>query len=222
MNDFLTKLTQLFPKDKRILLPLIPLVLFVLLVMFVISLVFTPTQPSPNEEIEIPIPTQANTDNLPTSTPTESTSVPQEDSGTPLHGEVALYEESSTLEKKETLSDGSIKYYLSSNTEGRPDVIIARGEAQDTIFQRSVIPQTGTPILLSEYLDFFGEPERIIPGSRFYGPEAQTYLYAQSRGTAYIANPQTNRVLELHTFAPMSIEQYIQKFGEDIASNPNP
>jgi hypothetical protein len=92
MNDFLTKLTQLFPKDKRILLPLIPLILFLLLIIFVSSLIFTPTQTPPTEENELPIPTQADTDIPPTRIPTESTAVPHEDSGTPLHVEVALYE----------------------------------------------------------------------------------------------------------------------------------
>lgn len=220
MNNFITKIFSSFSENKRILIPLIPLIL---LISFVIILIlfslFTPTQQPPQEEQNFPNPTSVD---LEITQPPISATPSEEHNASSAHGETILYEGAPNLEGKEMLPDGSIKYSFTTTTPGRPDVVITIGEEQNTVFERTVIPQTGTPILLSEYLDFFGQPERIISGSRFYGPNARTYIYAQSRGSAFIANSQSNRILELQTFAPMNVDEYIKRFGEDLLITPAP
>jgi hypothetical protein len=216
MNNFILKLQSLLPGNRKILIPLIPLVLFLLIFIFAASLAFITPPQEPQEEPEVPIPTPANETVSPTFLPTQSPQSEGVGEGEQPHGETILYENSPLLEKKESFPDLSKKYSLTSSTPDRPNVIITIGEEQNQVFQRSVIPQSDPPITIPEYLEFFGQPERTIKGSHFYGPDAQIYIYAQTRGFAYIANTQTNRILELHTFAPMSVEDYTKKYGEDI------
>lgn len=214
MNNLFTKFKILFAENKKIIIPLIPLVFFILIFIFVLSLSAISPQPTTQNGQEVPSPTQANENTKPTFSQQPTVSPEQQDDN-PVHGDenVILYENDQLLEKKEILSDGSTKYSLSSSVQSRPNVIITRDQEQNIVFERTVIEQTGKPILLADYLSFFGQPERTIAGSQFYGTSAQIYILA-SQGVAYIAIPQTNRVLELHTFAPMSVDEYLAKFGD--------
>lgn len=215
MNTLFTKFKTLFLENKRILIPFIPLFLFILFFITLVSFVaFSPQQTTPDGQT-VPIPTKTNENSSPSLS--QSPKATQEET---LHqdidGDESIYDNNPNLEKKEQLPNGTLKYSLTSETTGRPNIVIVRATNQDIAFERTVISQNAKPIVLSDYLEFFGQPERIIKGSRFYGANAQTYIYAKTRGTAFIVNPQTNRVLELQTFAPMSIENYIQKFGDDL------
>jgi hypothetical protein len=124
---------------------------------------------------------------------------------TEVHGEIILYDDHPDLLKKDVLADGTTRYTMSSHNPSRPNIIIVTQNEEGEVFERAV--------LLSEYLKFFGPPEQIQKGSGFYGPDTQLYLYP-SEGRSYIANPKTDIVLELHVFAPMSVEDYLKRFDE--------
>ncbi|HSA84480.1 MAG TPA: hypothetical protein VLF20_06385 [Patescibacteria group bacterium] len=214
MNIFFSKYKSLFLENKRVLIPLIPLVLFVLF--FIVILFFSVLSPqSPQAGQNLPIPTTAAGDNQPTTQTSPFPQEQQEDGSSNVHGKISLYESDPLLQKKESLSDGLVRYAFQSSNSKRPNITIVKGEAEDLIFQRMVIEQTGDPVLLTEYLEFWGQPTNIFKGSHFYGNDAQTYFYA-NKGTAFIANPKTNRVLELHTFVLSGVQEYLQKYGEDI------
>ena len=178
---------------------------FLLFLVLVMILSFG-TQQQGTQQQTIPTPTTAVSASLaPSPTPFVSD----------VHGGDELYESDPTLQKKETLTDGSIKYTFLSTNPSRPNIIIVQGQYKDTIYERSQVIDGEPPVLLTEYLTFFGQPTKIMKGSRIYGADAQTYFYAE-RGWAYIANPKTDRVLEIQDFPSMDISEYLTKYGEDI------
>lgn len=68
---------------------------------------------------------------------------------------------------------------------------------------------------LSEFKSKYGEPEKEISGSNYYGKVFTTYIYG-SNGITLIANPYSDEIYEVHNFSPMSADQYIQTWGEDL------
>ena len=101
---------------------------------------------------------------------------------------------------------------MSSHVPARPDIIIVRGDEQDDVFNRSV-SNPETPIFVKDYLEILGQPAKIIKGSKFYGPEAEWYLYTQS-GKAFVT--KNDQVLEVHVFSSMNENEYIDKYGDDL------
>lgn len=63
-----------------------------------------------------------------------------------------------------------------------------------------------------------GQPEKTAPGSKFYGYHMNTYIYA-SKGIVFIGNPNINEVFEIQSFTPMSVEEYINNYGQDISES---
>lgn len=118
------------------------------------------------------------------------------------------------LQNKEELPDGAKRYTFDSPNPSRPNMYIGKEENDLILFERSVISQEGKPITLTDYDAAYGEPEQVISGTQFYGSETNLYIYG-SKGIAFIANPQTDRILELHTFPVMSAEEYLQKYGDE-------
>lgn len=118
------------------------------------------------------------------------------------------------LKNKEPQPDGTTKITFDSPNPDRPNVLIGEEATDKILFERSVISQDGKPITLSEYLNAYGEPERVISGTQSYGAETNLYIFA-GRGIAFIANQTTDRVLELHTFPVMTTESYLQKFSNE-------
>ena len=205
-----TKLRVLFSGNKRILIPLVPLVLFIVaFIVFVFFSAFSPSAPLPPQEDPLtPTPSIA----IDIVSPTEQ---PGEDHSDGDGDMIVSYEDISTFQKKEPLPEGLFKYAFFSGRPGRPNIIVASPDGQGALFESSVSSPTALPSL-SEYLSLFGQPERTFVGSKFYGPSAHIYIYAQTKGFAFIADPKTNTVLETHHFPPMSVEDYIRRFGEDI------
>jgi hypothetical protein len=121
--------------------------------------------------------------------------------------------------KKELLPNGSIRYVFSSLSSARPNEIIVRNGV--VIFERIIIPAKKGDLgyaTISDFISKFGNPERAIRGSNFYGWAWTTYIYA-SRGFSFIANPNTDEVFEIQLYEPTKVDDYIEKYGQDI--NPN-
>ncbi len=211
MNTFVTNIIAFALRYKLYFFLSIPLVL-ILFSVILISFFQSPVSQTPRTSVIPTVVSHTNSPPIPTTKPTglNRTIEPVES----VEGEGI--EDRSGLLKKEQLSDGTTQYTYTSPNPERPNIIIARDE-QDILFERAVsLPDY--PVKISEYTQPYGQPERIIRGSLFYGSSAETYIYAQ-RGFAFIANPETTLVLEQHLFSPVSVNEYIKKYGDDIPSN---
>lgn len=131
-------------------------------------------------------------------------------------------EKSLKITKKESSTGGTIRYSFQSNNPLRPDQI----ELQDGVvkFERVYIPEDPSDpgyLKISDMESKFGKAELIKPGSKFWGSMAKTYIYAK-KGFVFIGNPYTNEVFEIQQFKPMSTEEYLTQFGEDVTSGEIP
>jgi hypothetical protein len=118
---------------------------------------------------------------------------------------------------KQTLPTGGIEYSFQSEIDARPATIVTDKNGT-VIFERILTPEepdaTGYT-LISDFKNKYGEPDRDIGGSHFYEWAIHTYIYA-SKGFALVGNPNTDEVFEIHNFQPMTVDEYITKFGEDL------
>ena len=149
-----------------------------------------------------------------TSFPNPSTSPQQQLPTPPLETEdqTSALNTRSDLQKKEALPGGATQYTFSSSNPARPNMFITIN--QSIVFERLVV-SSESPLKITENTAEYGLPEVVIQGSRFYGDTALTYIYA-GMGIAFIANPAANSVLERHGFSPMTVDEYIKFYGEDI------
>lgn len=115
------------------------------------------------------------------------------------------------LQKKDIKSDGTTTYIFTSNNPSRPNITIV-SESKNLIFSRT-LNSTDSPMAnVSVLIESLGEAERVIQGSKFYGPQADIYIYA-SLGLVFIGNTQTDESFEEQHFPPMSVDAYLQRFG---------
>jgi hypothetical protein len=71
---------------------------------------------------------------------------------------------------------------------------------------------------LSSYLSLLGEPESILPGSKTYGRNVNFYIFA-SKGITIIGRPFSDEVEEVQQYTPMTVDEYIKIWGDDIQEN---
>lgn len=122
--------------------------------------------------------------------------------------------------KKEASIEGTLIYSLNSQNPIRTDQIITRNE--QIVFQRTYIPEDPSDpshLLISAMIEKHGQPEKVIQGSKLWGPFMNNYIY-NTKGLAFIGNPNTDEVYELQNFTPLSLDEYIQKYGDDIDETP--
>ena len=79
----------------------------------------------------------------------------------------------------------------------------------------TVDPETWQHPPLSSYLKVYGQPEAEYTGSNTYGSRFKTYLYP-SKGLAFIGNPGPDELYEIQVFEPLTLDQYLNKWGSDI------
>lgn len=88
-----------------------------------------------------------------------------------------------------SLGGNKVNYSFHSPISVRPNEI--RTNNGIAVFERSLTPEKSNEAgyaKISEYKKKYGEPERVIKGSRFYDWIAETYIYAH-KGFAFIGNP---------------------------------
>jgi hypothetical protein len=110
------------------------------------------------------------------------------------------------------------KYTNASSLISRSNSVVTDSN-NTVIYQQTVFlaPNTKLPSI-SAYTTQYGNPEKEITGSKYYGISAVTMIYA-SKGITIIGNPNTKEVYELQQYVPMSVEGYIQAYGQDISEN---
>lgn len=115
---------------------------------------------------------------------------------------------------REVLGSGDQRYTIPSQIDTRPNEVLFHGDK--AVFERTIIVQSQDKTLtISGLIASLGQPEKIAPGSKFYGYYLKTYIYA-SKGIAFIGIPDINEVFELQSFVPSSIDEYMRNYGEDI------
>ncbi len=121
-----------------------------------------------------------------------------------------------------TLPDGNTKLNFESPINSRPNEVITKNGI--VIYEKDLTPQdpqSSEFISLTSVFASFGQPERLIKGSKYYGSFLNQYIYA-GKGFSLVANPNNNEVYEMIFFEPMSVEGYISKYGDDITSRSEP
>ncbi len=214
MNTNQSKIFQFIQQYKIYILLLLPIFIFLIAILV--------TLPSGSQTIN-----NTNESTNSTKTTTNNGSAPQNVSrtsttviptatageGTDADTEIDFYADSDA--QREVLDNGNIKYTTTSPTSGRPNVAQVKSDGSGVVFERSVIDLSGAPIFLNDYLSVYGQPQQVREDHSYYGLNAVVYIYA-SEGLAYVVSKPTGRILELHTFVPMSVNNYIQLHNEHL------
>ena len=127
-----------------------------------------------------------------------------------------------TVENKEVLPDGSVRYTLKSPLITRKNEVIVKNNV--VVFERILVPEKRGAegyATISEFREKFGEPEEVVRGSKYYGFMISTLIYAE-QGFSLIANTITDEVYEIQRFQPMSVASYREQYGEDIDEDSGP
>lgn len=201
MKKYLTQISTFIKRYKVFLIFLTPLFVMVFLIPFFSS--------SPNGESQETI--QSNITPTTTNSPIETTDAPLLDVDNHDH-EPIDEDEKALIQREEVLKNGVTKYTLASYNPQRPNIRLIKDD--NVLFSRVVI-SPDFPLQSSGFDEVYGDPERIIQGSRFYGVSVKTMIYSEL-GIANIIDPGTGLVLEQHIFQPMDVDQYIRTYGEDI------
>ena len=121
---------------------------------------------------------------------------------------------------KKTTENGNIKYSIPSVLSFRPnEVIFSKGVSS---FERTVLLTDDASFKYPKaqaLMQSFGKPERIIRGSKVYGYNVSNFIYPNT-GLAFIAEEESGNVFEVQTFVPLSLDQYITSYGQDIQEVP--
>ena len=116
---------------------------------------------------------------------------------------------------KTILADGSVQYTYDSGTPNRPDMIIVKDGI--IIFQRTPVYKT----TIDDYKRFYKNPQYTAKGSRFWGQNTVTYIFL-SKGFAFAGDTTTNQTVEQMYFKPVSLNEFKQKYAEDIIGDITP
>jgi hypothetical protein len=202
MRNIISKTTSLLYLYKWIFLLCVPILVFLGFIFYISSSPQTTTSPNnisptiaPFEKtlITIPQPTQAE----------------EADSENENYTDIEQRED---FQKKEIRSDGSVVYTFASDNPQRPNILIVTRD-NNLIFSRTLNSKDLPLASITTIKETIGEPEKTIQGSKFYGQEAVIYLYS-SAGLTLIANLKTDEVFEEQHFTPMSVDAYLQRFGD--------
>lgn len=181
----------------------IKLLVFALLVIIILTTIILALQTSPQDRA-----------------PTEQ---PQDISGKKtIIGKKITQETEKKLDiiNKEASGEETLIYSLNSKNPLRTDQIITQNEK--IVFERIYIPEDPSDpnhLLISVMIAKYGQPEKVIQGSKLWGPFMNTYIY-NNTGMAFIGNPNTDEVYELQNFTPLSLDEYIRRYGDDIDETP--
>lgn len=86
------------------------------------------------------------------------------------------------------------------------------------IFERIITPKDKSLpgfVTLSVFTDAFDKPQEVVFGSKTYGGSIKIYIYA-SRGLTVFANQRSDIVYEIHRYAPTTVNEYKNSFGNDL------
>lgn len=204
MNSFF----QLLPKKTRI------LIIFLLVVIVILFLIRFSQRDQDTTQSPLPI-------ILFSPQPSSQTTIREKNNISALQktqiGETVLadFKLRNVIVRQEQV-DGGMKYILSSDLDSRPHEVIFKDNK--AMFERTILLTDNTNFKYpkaQELIQRFGQPGKAVRGSKFYGYNVSTYIYAD-QGFAFIAEEGTGNVFEVQTFPRVSLDQYMQTYGQDI------
>jgi hypothetical protein len=199
--DYIKLLITQLKRYKWLLLPFVPMIF---LLIFLGSLLFQPTEIT-NTPIAIPTPSQDQATIFGNLSPEDANNITDD------HETEYIPEEDPALVQKVVSDNSLIAYYFKSSNPSRPHLVIETSN-HASLFRRTVGSDEFSLGSISTYKELYGEADRVIQGSDFYGENATISIYG-SEGIAIIGNPQTDEVYEEHLFLPMTADEYISKFA---------
>ncbi|MBI4038670.1 hypothetical protein HY384_01790 [Candidatus Daviesbacteria bacterium] len=118
-----------------------------------------------------------------------------------------------------TLPNNTTEYLFTSPYSHLDNVAITQNRL--LIYKKviTILPNTPLP-MISAYTNQYGPPDSEYTGSLNHGRVAKTYVYA-SKGFAIVGNPNTDEVYEIQTFIPLSVDEYLRLWGQDIKKYPD-
>lgn len=129
------------------------------------------------------------------------------------------FESDPSFKNKKLLSPGVTQYDFFSVDQLNDDTIITNNGR--VVYEKAItVDNNYIHPTISSFEQKFGKPQRIIKGSKTNGPFESFYIYA-SKGFTLIGNPYTDEVNQIQTYPPMSLDEYIQKWGEEIDKTPS-
>lgn len=215
MIDTLKNIVQTLPK-KTLLLGILVIILTILILF---SLLFSAVKP--NNPVPGPVLTFSPSPNSSFSSPKGAepiTSFQQSLIGKTTDQQVATM--SGIIDKKGGDND-LVVYSLQSFIPQRNNQITTQGGK--AIFERALTPiNPNGPgfVKISDFQQKYGLPIQEIKGSHFYGSFFVTYIYSLG-GFAFIGNPNTDTIYEFQIFSPVSPENYLRLYGQDISADAN-
>ncbi len=111
-------------------------------------------------------------------------------------------------------------YALPSIINSRPHKISTR--AGFAVDERIVLPEREGQegfATISSITEKYGQPERVLAGSSFYGDYTSRYLYP-AKGLFFIVNTNTNEVFEILHFTPMNLADFVNNYPEETTTIP--
>ena len=118
------------------------------------------------------------------------------------------------LKEKKQISQG-VEYHFASPLVDRDNLAVTENGV--LVFKQFItlkdVDNWEAPSLIS-YKDKYGAVEYEKRGSVYYGNFETLYLWA-SKGVGVIANDFTDEVKEIHVFIPTTVENYLEKWGND-------
>lgn len=122
------------------------------------------------------------------------------------------------LKSKKQLPDGSVEYLLNSYLLARDNKVILKDNK--VTFKRLITVSSDLiHPKISDYQRQNGQPEKVVTGSRFYGPYEQFLIYS-SKGLTVVGNPFTDEVDEVHNYLPTSPDDYLKTWADDYLPTP--
>lgn len=111
--------------------------------------------------------------------------------------------------------DKSTRCELRSPLVARPNLIIVKDGK--LIFKRTITKTLANGRLPSygNLSSGLGAANQVQKGSRFFGPQFQTYIFS-GKGVTLIANPNTGEVQEVQVYPSQSVSDYLSTFGDDV------
>lgn len=206
----------LFLLRHRLLIVFLILLLFLFLITVLLFLTRGVDSPRPSDPqtFPTPIPLQPREINLQQISPLQKTTI-----GRTTEDDV---EKIFAQGEKEIINQNETKYSIPSSVNLLPhEVVVENGIV---VFERIIAPKDKTSpsfAKLSDYIDYLGQPEEIVTGSKLYGDFISTYIYAK-RGLAIVGNNDADIVYEFHKFMPIATNEYKERYGTDLNSKDEP
>lgn len=132
--------------------------------------------------------------------------------------EAEVEENNKILQKKNT-RDSTI-YVIESATSNQTDEIITRNGT--VVSERIDIftNKEGLPPKIATYEEKFGQPERILNQVSSLGKHISAYIYAK-KGVTFFVNRYTKTIYRIHTFVPVTLEEYLNVYNNYIQEAPS-